>query len=170
MRMTTSKTLIWIAILLIVVFAVILGNSFVSRRTQQEPNIPPVLESLNVQPETELIRCDPLVFVMDADGNIYYGKNIVGSLTKPGVLTIKVKEVIEARAARLAYAHGMDLNLELPLPGCVNEPVCLVVPERRDDVNVIALVKTLREVGAEPIRLIVRKKSQTLRIPRAYDE
>ena len=165
MRINTSKTLLWIVILLIVAFAVIIGNSFVSQRTRQDPNIPPVLESLNVEPETELIRCDPLVFVMDADRNIYYGKNIVGNLTGARDLATRAREVIEARSARLAYARGMDLNLELPLPGCVNEPVYLVVPEPEDDTNVIALVKILREVGAEPIRLVVRKKSQNRRIP-----
>ena len=142
MSITTSKTLSLIAILVIVLFAFIPG-SFVSRKTPRDPNIPPVLESRNVLPETVLIRCDWLVFVLDANGNIYNGKNIVGSLANPVVLTTKVKEAIEARASQLAYSRGMDLNLELPLPRCVDEPVYAKASIHANDSRMISLVAVL---------------------------
>lgn len=71
-----------------------------------------------------------------------------------------MKEVIEASASRLAYAPGMDLSLEVPLPRCYDEPVYI---KAASATNLEALVRTLQEAGAEASRVIVikdRKKAQ----------
>ena len=60
------------------------------------------LESSDAKTEAQEIRCESVVFGMDANGNVYSGKDIVGSLANTLVLTTKLKKVIDERATRLA--------------------------------------------------------------------
>ena len=62
------------------------------------------------------LGCEPIVIAMDANSNVYSGKNCIGSLTHLSDLKTKMKEVVEARGARMADARGRDLNLKIPLP------------------------------------------------------
>jgi hypothetical protein len=158
MRFTTLKTFIWISTLLVAVLVTLLVNSLVTRPTVQDATIPRPVASGD---ETSLVRCDPLVIVMDAEENVYWGKNRLGSMAHPLDLTSKLKEVIEERDSRLAYASGMNLSSGVPLPPCFDEPVYI---KSADDANLKALVRTLHEAGVEATRLIVvknRKKAQS---------
>lgn len=115
MRFVAPKTFLRISILVVVVLVVLLVGAFVSRTMLEDSNIPSLLEPGDPPTETELIHRDPVVFAMDADGNVYQGRNVIGSLANTSDLTTKMREVIEASASRLAYTAGMDLNLQLPL-------------------------------------------------------
>ena len=160
MRLTTLKTFIWIPTLLIVAFVIFLVSLFVSRTMLQDSNIPPLLLSGDAQTEDQEIGCDLVVIVMDADGNVYSGKNCIGSLTHPLDLTTKLKEVVEARVSRMTYTRGMDLNHALLLPSCADEPVYVKAEGDANDRRTLVLVRALRKVGAKSIGLIVRKKPQ----------
>src|SRR6267378_1960758 len=160
MHLTAHKTFIWVSILLIAGFGIFLAGSFLSHTELQQSTIPPLLESGDVQTKVQEIGCDPVVLVMDADGNVYSGKNLIGSLANPLDLTTKLKEVIEVRASRLAYTRGMDLNLELPLR-CAHEPVYVKAHSLASDRRIMSLMRALREVGIKPTRLIVDRKKIT---------
>ena len=151
MRFITLKTFLLISIFFVAVLVTLLVNSFVTRPTVQDATIPPPMASGS---EEICVHCDPLVIVMDADGNVYSGKVRVGKITDPLDLTIKLKELVEERDSLSAYASGMDLNSEVPLPLCFDEPVYI---KAEGDENLKALVRTLHEAGAGGLRLIVRK-------------
>lgn len=159
MRVTATKTVIRISILLFAGFAIFLVSSFVSHTMLENLNIDSPLMSDEAQTETPDSGCDPIVFVMDANGNVYSGKNVTGSLANTLDLTTKIREVIEMSASRLAYAQGMDLSLEVPLR-CANEPVDIKTESHADDSRIFALIRALREVGINPTWLIVKRKSR----------
>jgi len=156
MHLTILKTFIWVSILLIAGVVIFLASSFLSRTGLQQSTIPPLLEFGNAQTEVQEIGCDPVVIVMDADGNVYSGKNLIGSMANPLELTTRLKEVIEARASRLAYTRGMDLNIELPLR-CTNESVYIKAYCHANDSRILELIRALRQVGVNPTRLIIPK-------------
>ncbi len=159
MRFITLKTFTWISILFVVMLVTLLFNSFVMRPSTQDPTIAPPMVSGY---EEELVHCDPLVIVMDADGNVYLGKNRVGSLSHRLDLTTKLKEAVEKRDSLMAYASGMDLNLEVPLPPCHDEPVYI---KALGDANLRALVRTLQEAGVGAIQLRVIKDRKKVQAP-----
>jgi biopolymer transport protein ExbD len=161
MRFVVPKTFLRISILVVVVLVVLLVGAFVSRTMLEDSNIPSLLEPGDPPTETELIHRDPVVFAMDADGNVYQGRNVIGSLANTSDLTTKMREVIEASASRLAYTAGMDLNLQLPLR-CTNDPVYIKAAAHAADSKILALIKALGEAGISQTRLIVlrdRKKA-----------
>jgi len=160
MGLPTTKILSLIAILVIVMVGVILSNSFVARIVSPDASIPPVLDSISVQTETHLVRCDSLVFEMDADGNVYHGKDVVGTLANPVVLTTRAREITEAFVAREEYSRGMDLNLELPLPRCTDEPLYIRADVYAKDKRLAALVRALQARTTQQTRLTVRNKPQ----------
>lgn len=151
MHLTALKTFLWVSILLTAGFGIFLASSFLSRTELQQSTIPPLLESGDVQTKIQEIGCDQLVIVIDPDGNVYSGKNLIGSMANPLDLSTKLKEVIEVRASRLAYTRGMDINLELPLR-CANEPV-YIKADNHSDRRILSLIRALREVGikADPV-------------------
>ena len=138
--------------------AIFLVSSLVSRTMLQDSRIPSLLEPSDAQTAQE-IGCDSIVFVIDDNGNVYSGKNVIGSLADTLDLTTKLKKVIEAKASWLAYASGMDLKLELP-PRCTNKPVYLKTESHANDSRTLALIRALREVGINPTWLIARRKSR----------
>jgi hypothetical protein len=90
MRFITLKTFLLISIFFVAVLVTLLVNSFVTRPTVQDATIqPPMASSI----EEICVHCDPLVIVMDADRNVYSGKDRVGKITDPLDLTIKLKEL-----------------------------------------------------------------------------
>jgi hypothetical protein len=159
MRLTTLKTVIWISIVLFAVLALFFVGSLVSRTIYQDSNIDSPLMSDKAQTETPGTRCDPVVFVMTASGDVYSGKNLIGNLANPLDLPTKIKEVIEVSASRFSYAPDMDLSLEVPLR-CADEPVYIKSEGHVNDSRVSALIGALREVGVNPTWLIAKRKSQ----------
>jgi hypothetical protein len=157
MRLTTIKTLIWIPILLFVAATLFFVSSFVFRTILHEPSIDSPLIVKEVQRSTPVGFCDPVVFAIPATGDVYLGRNVIGSLMKPLELKTTIREVIEARASRLAYASGMDLSLEVPRPHCYDAPVYV---KFTGVTNIKALVRALQEAGAEVIIIKDRKKGQ----------
>ena len=157
MSFITSKRICFV--LLIGLATALLVNSFVSHITSQPPGLPPLLEARD-HTEVQQTDCDRVVFVMDDSGNVYSGKTDIGSLSDRRGLTRRVREIIGARISALAYAGGMDINLELPLPRCVAEPIYAKANRYANDSQMKALVKVLQAAGAKPICLIVRRSPQ----------
>jgi hypothetical protein len=156
MRLTTLKTLIWIPILLFVATTLFFVASFVFRTILHEPRIDSPLMAKETQ-STPADFCDPVVFAIPANGDVYFGKNVTGSLAKPLDVETTIREVIAARGSRLAYASGMDLGLEVPRPHCYDKPVYL---KFTGVTNLKPLVRALQEAGAEVIIIEDRKKDQ----------
>ena len=99
---------------------------------------------------------------MDADGEIYFGKNAIGNAASVLDLTIRLKRAIEERTSLLAYSRGMDLNDEVPLR-CTDELVYLKTVSRDNNARLGILTKVFREMGVSPILVIDRRKPQAAR-------
>jgi hypothetical protein len=156
MRKTTLKTLIWISILLVAGIVIFRAGSFLSSTSLQQSTIPPLMESDDRQTEHHDTGCDPILIAIDADGNVYSGKNLIGSTTHPLNLTLKLKAEIEVRASRRAYTRGMDLNLELP-SRCINVPVYVKSDANANESGIVALIRALRDIGVNPNRVVIPK-------------
>jgi biopolymer transport protein ExbD len=159
MRFITLKNAIWISILSCAGLAIYLVTSFVSRTMHQDISIDSPLTLVEAQTEIPGCRCDPIVFAIDANGNVYCGKNVIGNLACTLVLTREIREVIKSRASRLAYAAGMDLSLEVPLR-CASEPVYIKTDSHADNSRTLELIRALRDVGIHPTWLFTRGKSR----------
>jgi len=157
MRFLTVKTFAGIAIGVIAVSAIFLISLFVTTPTVQDSAIPSPLESGNLQLQVKNLECEPIVFAMDADGEIYFGKNPIGNVASAVDLTASVKRSIEQRASLLAYSRGMDLNDEIPLR-CTDEPVYIKTVSPGDNARLEILSKVFRELGVSPLRVIDRRK------------
>lgn len=158
MHFITRKTLTWTTILFVAVLVTFIVNSFVTRLTVLDATIPPVLEADNERTPILDNGCDPLVFAMDAEGNVYSGRDRIGGLTTPLALSMKLKKVVEANVAHKPYAGGMDLNHEVPLQPCLEEPVYIRAVSDANDSRTLLLVKLLRGVGVDHIGFIKDKK------------
>jgi hypothetical protein len=159
MRSTTRKAVIRISILLVAGLAFVFVGSFVSRSMYQNSFIDSLLTSDKTQTEIPDSRCDPVVFAITANGDVYSGKDLIGSMANPLDLPAKMKKAIEASAARFAYTPGMDLSLEVPQL-CADEPVYIKTEGHVNDGRVSALIRALREVGVNPKWRIAKRKPQ----------
>ena len=101
----------------------------------------------------------------DDAGNIYLGKNRAGSLTDPLDLTTRLKEAIEKRNSLRVFAVGMDLNLDVPLPPCYEEPVYL---KAGGDADLKALVRIVLESGVGPTQFRVIRDRKKARDPGSW--
>lgn len=159
MHLTRIKKLIWFSIAFVAVLITFLVNSFMRSIVPNATNARPMASA----DEEGHFYCDPIVIVVDDAGNIYLGKNRAGSLTDFLDLTTKLKEVIEKRNSLTLVTDGMDLNLEVPLPPCYEEPIYL---KAGGDANLKALVRIVLESGVGPTQFKVirdRKRARDSR-------
>ena len=161
MRIFTVKTFAGIAIGLIAVLAVFLANLFVTTPTVPDSAIPSQLGPANPQLQLKSFACEPIAFAMDADGEIYLGKNEIVNVASVLDLKNSLKRAMEERASLLAYSRGMDLNDELPLR-CTDELVYIKTVSRGNHARLEILMKVFREMGVSPILRIDRKKRKQL--------
>ena len=96
---------------------------------------------------------------MDANGNVYFGKNAIGNVRSTLDLITQVKKAIAERTSRLTYTRGMDLNCEVPLR-CTDDPVYIKTVSRGNNNRLSTLIRTLREAGINPITVIDKRKPQ----------
>jgi len=159
MRFFTVKTFPWIAIGLVAVLVVSLVALFVTTPIVKDSDIPSQLEPGNEQAHVQSCACEPFAFAMDANGNVYFGKNAIGNVRSTSDLITQVKKAIAERTSRLAYTRGMDLNCEVPLR-CTDDPVYIKTVSRGNNNRLTRLIRGLREAGINPITVIDRRKPQ----------
>jgi len=159
MRFFTLKTFLWIAISLVTALVVSLVAVFVTTPIVNDSDIPSPLEPGNEQALVQSFACEPIAFAMDADGNVYFGKNAIGNVRGSLDLITQMQKAIAERTSRLAYTRGMDLNCEVPLR-CTDDPVYLKTVSRGNSKQLLTLIRALREAGINPITLIDKRKPQ----------
>src|SRR4030095_7561650 len=157
MRFFTVKTFPWIAIGLVTVLVVSLVALFVTTPILKESDIPSPLEPGDEQAHLQRFACEPIAFAMDADGNVYFGKNAIGNVRSTLDLMTQLKKAIAERTSRLAYTRGMNLNCEVPLR-CTDDPVYIKTVSRGKNNRLSTLTRAFREAGINPFTLIDRRK------------
>jgi hypothetical protein len=111
MRFFTVKTFPWIAISLVAVLVVSLVALFVTTPIVKDSDIPSPLEPGNEPAHLQSFACEPIAFAIDADGNVYFGKNAIGNVRSTLNLMIQVKKSNrgESVAACVHAGHGSQL-------------------------------------------------------------
>ena len=158
MPFITIKTWTWTVVLLAAVLTGYLIKFYAARSILNDDSIPPVLEAHNIQISDPNSWCEPLVIGMDADGNVYLGRNRIGNLDKPLFLKTELQNVIAAKSADIVYLSGMDLNQRIPLLRCADYSVVIKSPGDESDRRTLQLISLLREVGRSPTRIIKDRK------------
>ena len=159
LRFFTFKTFTWTSICLVAVIIVFLVDLFVTAPTAQDSAIPSPMGPGDQQLNPKSFACEPIVFAMDSDGEIYLGKNAIGNVASLMDLTPRLKRALKERTSLLEYSRGMDLNDEVPL-GCADQLVYIKTESNGNNARLEILIKHFGEIGVSPIQVNDKRKPQ----------
>ncbi len=122
----------------------------------QNMNQPLITEPIpENKPKPDLIEhdCGTLYISIDSQHNLSLNTDVIGTLNDTNKLRVKLKSIFQQRIENRAYLTNMENRTDLPDIARIPRAV-LINPSRSLTINeVIEIIDTLKEIGADPIGL-----------------